>query len=289
MKPSRRKQALDALAARYGRAYLDTDPVVFAHRYSRPDDREVAAFVAAALAFGGVAQIRRSVENLLGEMGPRPARWVRGFRPDREGESLRPFVHRFTRGPDVACMFWLLRAMLRAEGSIEGFFSLGHAPDAPTVREGLTSFSARALALDPGPFYGGGLPRSARVRFFFTSPADGSACKRANLFLRWMARPADGVDLGIWRAVRPSQLIIPLDTHVSRVSRRMGLTGRTIADWKMAEEITAALRRIDPEDPCRYDFALCRPGILGICREGGADCAECPLASACAKENIRTR
>lgn len=281
---ARLKRALDAAERRYGREYLESDPIAMPHRYARADDREVAAFLAAALAFGGATQIRRSVVRVLDAMGPRPARWVRGFRAEREGAALEGFTHRFVRGRDLGCMFLILKRMLREDGSIEGFFAHGHAVDAPTVRDGLASFSARALETDLSPYYKGALPSGARVRFLFVSPESGSACKRMNLFLRWVAREADGVDLGLWKAVSPRQLIIPLDTHVARVSRRLGLTRRNTPDWRMAEEVTAALRALDPSDPCRYDFALCRPGILGLCREEGARCGECPLGKVCGPE-----
>ena len=135
----------------------------------------------------------------------------------------------------------------------------------------------RALALDCKPWYPGGrLPSAAGVRFFLPSPEDGSTCKRLNLFLRWMVRPDDGVDMGLWHGVSPSQLVIPLDTHVSRISISMGLTGRRTVDWKMAREVTARLRAIEPRDPVKYDFALCRLGMLESCPQH-ADPAACPL------------
>ena len=104
-----------------------------------------------------------------------------------------------------------------------------------------------------------------------------------NLFLRWMVRPDDGVDLGVWRHVSPSQLIIPLDTHVSRIASYLGLTQRRTVDWRMAQEVTRRLRQIDPDDPVKYDFALCRLGILDACprRRDPIKCAGCDLLSVC--------
>jgi uncharacterized protein (TIGR02757 family) len=120
--------------------------------------------------------------------------------------------------------------------------------------------------------------------FLLPLPSRGSACKRLNLFLRWMVRPADGVDFGLWRGVRPAQLLMPLDTHVWRIARALGLTARRTADWRAAVEITDALRRIDPQDPVRFDFAIARLGIVGRCRRATADpagCRSCVLAGAC--------
>jgi uncharacterized protein (TIGR02757 family) len=125
----------------------------------------------------------------------------------------------------------------------------------------LISFTARALALDHGGLYGrGALPAAAGVRFFFPSPASGSACKRLNLYLRWMVR-RDGVDLGVWTAVDPCRLVIPLDAHVFNIARRVALTRYRSPGWRMALDITARLRRLDPGDPVKYDFALHRMGL----------------------------
>jgi uncharacterized protein DUF2400 len=115
------------------------------------------------------------------------------------------------------------------------------------------------------PFYPSRrLPARAPVRFFFSSPAAGSPCKRLNMFLRWMVRGPDGIDLGLWKFVPPSKLVIPLDTHIFRIARGLRLTRRRTANWKAAREITDHLKILDPEDPVRYDFALTRPGILKL-------------------------
>jgi uncharacterized protein (TIGR02757 family) len=121
------------------------------------------------------------------------------------------------------------------------------------------------------------------VRAFLADPARGAACKRLNLFARWMVRPDDGVDLGLFAPARPDQLVIPLDTHVARISRYLGLTTRGTVDWRMAAEVTAALRRFCPRDPVRYDFALSRLGILNACprRADPRRCRGCLLLPGC--------
>ncbi|MDR7513161.1 MAG: DUF2400 family protein, partial [Armatimonadota bacterium] len=128
----------------------------------------------------------------------------------------------------------------------------------------IESFSLRALAATPPWARRRGRPG---VQFFFPRPSSGSGCKRINLFLRWMVR-RDAVDLGVWRAIPPSKLVIPLDTHVIRVGQCLGLTRYRTPGWRMAAEITRSLRQCDPADPVKYDFALCRLGMSGECRFG---------------------
>jgi uncharacterized protein (TIGR02757 family) len=121
------------------------------------------------------------------------------------------------------------------------------------------------------------------LRHFLPSPLEGSACKRLNLYLRWMVRPDDGVDFGLWPQIPTDRLIIPLDTHICRIGQFLGLTRRKTPDWKMAEEITRSLRAISPDDPVQYDFVLCHMGISGNCPLVGCreKCEACPLRSAC--------
>jgi len=151
---------------------------------------------------------------------------------------------------------------MRAEaGSVERFFLRGHVAGGPDVSEGLASFTERVLALDHGGLYPGRrLPAGAGVRFFFPSPRSGSACKRLNLYLRWMVR-REGVDLGLWRGVDPAHLVIPLDAHIYTIARRVGLTRYRSPGWPMAADITRRLRRLDPRDPVKYDFAFHRIGL----------------------------
>lgn len=276
--PSR--PVLDGLYDQFNIAHAAADPIYIVRRYTQPDDQEVVAFIAGALAFGRVASVLASIEAVLAVMGPHPAAYVRAFEPRRDAAALAPIVHRWTGGADLAALLWILRQMIDAHGSIEGFFAAGHDLRADDVQAGLESFSTRALALDVAAVYGARRPVPG-VAYFFSRPSSGGACKRLNLFLRWMVR-RDAVDLGVWTAVRPAQLVIPLDTHVIRVGRCLGLTCYASPGWRMAADITRALRRIDPEDPVRYDFSLCHVGMMGACGYGrkGGD-AQCPLRGAC--------
>ena len=274
------RPVLDGLYAQFNIDHAAADPVYIVKRYTRPDDQEVVAFLAGALAFGRVASVLASIEAVLAVMGPRPAAYVRAFEPSRDAAGLAHIVHRWTSGADLAALIWILRQMLDAHGSIEGFFAAGHDAGAEDVQAGLESFSTRALALDVSAVYGPRRPRPG-VAYFFSRPSSGGACKRLNLFLRWMVRK-DVVDLGLWTAVRPAQLVVPLDTHVIRVGRCLGLTRYASPGWRMAADITRALRRIDPEDPVRYDFSLCHVGMMGACGYGTArGDQQCPLRGAC--------
>jgi uncharacterized protein (TIGR02757 family) len=254
------RRRLDALYRHYDHRFVDPDPLQFVRAVDAPADREVVGLVAAALAYGNVKQIKRSIAAALAVLGPRPAEAVRRLRPQDARRALAAFKHRFNDGRDVACLFFFLRQMLERWGSVEAFFCAG-LDGGPHLGGALASFSSRALSLDHGGLYGRGpLPKGAGVRFFFPSPDDGSACKRLNLYLRWMVR-REGVDLGLWRAVDPSTLVIPLDAHIITLGRRLKLTRYRAPGWRMALDITASLRRLDPRDPVKYDFALHRMGL----------------------------
>jgi uncharacterized protein (TIGR02757 family) len=163
---------------------------------------------------------------------------------------------------------------------VERFFAAGLDPRADDVGGAIESFSTRALSLDVKAIYGRQRPRPG-VAFFFSRPSSGGACKRLNLFLRWMVR-RDQVDLGVWTTVGPGQLVIPLDTHVIRVGRCLRLTRYRSPGWRMAADITRTLRALDPHDPVKYDFSLCHVGMMNACGFGrrGGD-RRCPLRGAC--------
>jgi uncharacterized protein (TIGR02757 family) len=271
------KAALDRLYADYNRADAVADPIDIVRRYPGRDDREVVGFCAAGLAFGRVASILQSIERLLAVMGPAPAEFVRRFDRRRDGRAFQGLGHRWTRGDDLAALVLALHRMMDEAGSIEAFFLFGHDAARPDVEASIESFSRRALALVAGE----ARSRPTGLPYFFPRPSTGSACKRLNLYLRWMVR-ADSVDLGSWSGVSASQLIVPLDVHVVRVGQCLGLTRHRCAGWKMASDITASLRQLDPTDPVRYDFALCHVGMRDQCgfSRPFAD-ARCPLRGWC--------
>jgi uncharacterized protein (TIGR02757 family) len=275
------QEKLDTIYRTFDHVDSALDPVHIVRRYASREDREIVGFCAAALAFGRVAGVLQSVEALLKVMGPRPAEFVRRFEPAVHGAPLAPLVHRWIRGRDLVALVIILQRMLREHGSIEGFFLAGDDPSAPDVHAALDSFSTRALATDLTAAYGRRRPARAGVAYFFPRPSAGSACKRLNLFLRWMVRK-DAIDLAVWTKLAPSRLVVPLDTHVIRLGRCLRLTRYTSPGWKMAAEITASLRQMDAADPVRFDFSLCHVGMMNACgfSKPQRD-SQCPLRGAC--------
>jgi uncharacterized protein (TIGR02757 family) len=278
---------LDELYRTFDHVDSASDPVHIVRRYTAPDDREIVGFCAAALAFGRVASVLHSVESLLEVMGPHPAAFVRQFEAVRNSRRIEPLVHRWIRGRDLVALLLILQRMLREEGTIESFFLAGDDPGSPHVGPALDSFSARALETDLREAYGRRVPARPGVCYFFPRPSAGSACKRLNLFLRWMVR-ADAIDLGVWKGVAPSRLIVPLDTHVIRLGRCLRLTRYVSPGWKMAAEITASLRALEPDDPVRYDFSLCHVGMMNGCGYGRSQGdRHCPLRGMCHPKPLR--
>lgn len=265
-------------------ARLADDPVAWPRRYTAQGDIEVAGLIAASLAYGRVSLFRPVLGRIfaLADAAGGPRAWVDGFDP----HALSDLVYRWNRGIDVVLLLAGLRRAYRDVPSLElllGDPSLG-------LRAGLTRFvdalrrhaleSAASYDLEVSSFQD--LPRGFRT--MLPSPEDGSCCKRLNMYLRWMIRPSrEGIDLGVWTRWAPDQLVIPLDTHVLRIARFLGLTARKDGSWRTAEEVTARLRALDPADPVRFDFGLAHLGISGACR-GFRDpevCPGCPLDRVC--------
>ncbi len=247
------RQDLQRLYRKYNRAsYLFSDPVLLVHDYASAADREVAGLVAATLAYGRVGQILKSVQAVLSIMGG-PAAFAREASLAEATRVFQGFRHRFTSGEEVASLVYGAGRLLAEHGSLGLFFKTVSNRRDETVLPALTAF-AHAL-------------RSfGECGSLVSDPAKGSACKRLNLYLRWMIRK-DEVDPGGWRGVSRSKLIVPLDTHMHRVGLSQGWTTRKNADMRTALEITAALRLMAPRDPIRYDFALTRSGILATRRD----------------------
>lgn len=278
------KRELDALVRTFGASFLSTDPLSFVHRYAKNRDREVVGLIASSLAYGRVDGIKRSVEKILGIMGKSPFDFTVNFSPKRQGALFDGFVHRFSGARDISCLIYFAKQMIEESGSIGGFFMKGYDSGGENVKTALSAFSENALSLDSAPVYGTKkLSPGAGVRFFFPNPNDGSACKRLNLYLRWMVRRGDSLDFGIWKSVDPARLVIPLDTHIARISKNIGLTALSSPGWSMAEDITNSLKKLDPKDPVKYDFALCRLGILDKCpkKKDASKCEKCLIRKVC--------
>lgn len=249
VRPIQRGQ-LERLYRRYHRReFLHTDPVVFLHAYPDLRDREIVGFIASALAYGRVAQIGKSVSRVLDRM-PSPSDFLKRASKRSLLRSFSGFKHRFTSGEELAAALYALKKIIERYGSIEDCFNAAYREDDDTILPALSFFVAECAREGAG-----------RRSSLLASPAGGSACKRLNLYLRWMVR-RDDVDPGGWKKIPPSKLIVPLDTHMFRICRSFGFTRRRQADLRSAIEVTGEFRKLAPEDPARYDFALTRSGIL---------------------------
>jgi uncharacterized protein (TIGR02757 family) len=276
------RPALDRLlASTDAPARVRGDPVEFPHRYRDPRDVEVAALLSAALAYGRVDLFKPRLAALLDALGPSPAQVAMNSTPVELLRLSAGFSYRMTGAVDVACLLHGAGAILRAHGTLGACFS-AHYRRLGSLRAALGAFVDELCAPDFTPFTGKRAP-TRRLKHLLPHPDRGSACKRLNLFLRWMVRGPDGVDFGLWRDVPASALVVPLDTHVHRIGRLIGLTRRKDLSWKTAEDVTLRLRSLDAGDPVRYDFALSHLGISGACasRKDPRRCAGCPLQPIC--------
>ena len=283
---------LDDFARRYDpKPRLQFDPLEFPRRYTDPADVEVTGLIAASLAYGRADLFKPRIERILEVTGSSPAAFVDAFwrRPDaRVFQGIR---YRFNEPDDFAALVAAIGWMRSTHGSLGARFGAlrGECGD---LRTTLARF-AEELRLAPpvAPLLQTRGPRG--LRHLLPDARLPGACKRWHLYLRWMCRGPDSIDLGIWDYVPTSDLLIPLDTHIARVALYLGLTRRTDLTWRTAEEITDALRRIDPVDPVRFDFALCHLAMSGQCApaKNPAGCVRCSLLRACSAgtESLRTR
>ena len=263
---------LDLYAGFHQEEFLSSDPLEFPHRYSDPHDQEAIAVLASQLAYGNARLIRKAVQTALTCISEsefhRPRDFVASLSTHQGLKAARknflPFKYRFHTGEDVVELLRLLSRSWSTHGSLARHFHLYFRVDQTSIKTGLQGFLSDWkdwAKLDTKAF-----------QHFLASPQGGSPCKRWCLFLKWMIRK-DKIDLGSWQnpewvkrqnQARPEHLIIPLDTHIGRVSRELGLTQRMSDHWKTAVEITCALKNLDPTDPTKFDFALTRPGILKL-------------------------
>ncbi len=245
------KEGLDRLYDRYNRrAYVHPDPLEFLYHYGSGQDQEVAGLVVSCLAYGRVGQILKSAAGVLDTMGPSPYAYLLDT-PDSEIiASCKQFVYRFARGEHLAALFLGIKRILLAHGSIRNCFVEGFSRSDENILPALNRFAGKMVHASGDGAAGHLMPL----------PERGSACKRLNLFLRWMVR-RDRVDPGVWEAFPASKLLVPLDVHMHRISQRLGFTSRKQANLPAVIEVTAGFKALAPEDPVRYDFALTRLSI----------------------------
>lgn len=227
--------------------FVHPDPLEVLYRYEETVDREVAGLVAAGLAYGRVRQILKSLDLVLERMGPSPAAYLCKTDAGTMAEHFRGFKYRFTDGVQLVNFLWGIKKVLIHYGSVENCFRRGLSTDHETVLPALSFLTSEIVG-------------ERETGILMPLPEKGSACKRSNLFLRWMVRH-DEVDPGGWDTVSPSKLIVPLDTHMYKIGLMLGFTRRKQAGMKTALEITEGFRAINSRDPVKYDFSLTRFGI----------------------------
>ena len=244
---------LDEQVERYNQPnFIENDPISIPHRFQRRQDIEISGFVAAVLAWGQRKTIINKCREFFGYMGNAPYDFVR----HHQEVDLKPFLnfkHRTFNATDALYFIEFFRHLYEQHDSLEDVFLIGMNDNSENVEPGLIHFQQEFFSLPDAP---------DRTRKHVATPARKSACKRINMFLRWMVRQDDrGVDFGLWHRLRPAQLVCPCDVHVDRVARRLGLITRKQTDWQTALELTERLRQFDPHDPVKYDFALFGLGV----------------------------
>lgn len=247
------KPFLEAKVAHYDQpAFIDGDPVSIPHRYSTLQDIEIAGLFAAILAWGNRTTIINKCRELMSLFDDAPYDFILNHQP-RERMRLMSFVHRTFNGLDLLYFVEYLQHYYMNINSLEHAFSGHMSPDDPTVEKGLIGFHKMFFMLE----------HPDRTRKHISTPARNSACKRLNMYLRWMVRKDEnGVDFGVWSHIKPSQLVCPVDVHVARVAARLGMIEKAEANWRTAVQLTEQLKELDPEDPVKYDFALFGLGVV---------------------------
>ncbi|WP_255039058.1 TIGR02757 family protein [Lacihabitans soyangensis] len=231
--------------------FIELDPICIPHRFTNKQDIEISGFFAAVLAWGQRKTIINKCTELMQKMDNTPFEFIQNA-GDKDLKKLENFVHRTFNFVDLMYFIEFFKAHYKQYESFEDAFLIGNNSE-NNLKENLSNFRKYFFSLEDSPH---------RTRKHISSPDSNSACKRINMYLRWMVRKDNnGVDFGIWNRLKPAQLVIPCDVHVENIARRLNLTNRPKADWKMAEEITEYLSHLDPEDPSKYDFALFGMGI----------------------------
>lgn len=251
--PDELKNFLDLKTAEYNQiGFIESDPIVIPHQYSRREDIEITGFWAAMLAWGQRKTIINKCNELFELMDHAPYEFITKHQ-DSDLKRFLTFKHRTFNDIDTLYFIEALRRIYTELDSLEDAFLLGLNTNDQHVGPALISFHDYFFDSEHAP---------PRTRKHVATPKRKSACKRLNMFLRWMVRVDDtGVDFGLWKRIQPSQLVCPCDLHVDRVARNLGLINRKSTDWEMALELTEALRQFDPEDPVKYDFDLFGLGI----------------------------
>ncbi|WP_337872680.1 TIGR02757 family protein [Ignavibacterium sp.] len=242
------KEKLETIYTNYNTLETTSDPLEIVRTLDNKREIEVFGFLASVFAYGSVKQINSSLKKLLVSLEKSPYEFIKS----NAKFNHITIKHRFFSEKDVQLLLIILNKVLREYDSLYNLFISGYSDEQKNVKQSISSFSNYFLSNYQRRF--GDL--SLGIKFMFPLPEKGSACKRMNLFLRWMIRK-DNLDFGLWNTIPTNKLIIPVDTHIAQISRKLKLTKRKNISWKMAEEITEMLKKFDPYDPLRFDYALC--------------------------------
>lgn len=248
------KILLDDCVDQYNRpAFIREDPISIPHRFTRLQDIEIAGFWTAMLAWGQRKTIVNKANELMELMENAPFDFII-HHTEQDRKRFLSFKHRTFQATDTLYFLEFFQWFYKNYSSLEEAFLKNMPEDGGHIGPALEGFHRLFFSLSDAP---------QRTRKHVATPASKSTCKRLNMFLRWMVRQDDqGVDFGLWKKIKPSQLLIPLDVHVERIARRFGLLERKQTDWQAVLELTENLRSLDPEDPVKYDFALFGMGVL---------------------------
>ncbi|WP_422080356.1 TIGR02757 family protein [Ulvibacterium sp.] len=251
MRKAELKEFLDAKVEYYNHPrFLQTDPLQIPHRFSRKEDIEISAFLTATIAWGNRKSIINNATSLMELLDNAPADFVKNHR-EIDLEKLSGFVHRTFNGIDLIYFIKGLKNIYGQHGGLERVFAKN--AKSKSLQSSISTFKHLFFEL----------PHLGRTTKHISDPEKGSAAKRINMFLRWMVRNnSTGVDFGLWKTLNPSQLSCPLDVHSGNVARKLGLLTRKQNDAKAVSELDKNLRRLDPLDPVKYDFALFGLGVF---------------------------
>lgn len=252
------KQKLNFHYKAFDKSQISPDPLQFLHLFNDEKDIEAIGFIASVFAYGNVKQIINTLDKILIVANANPYYFILNLNKKHNQIKLKGLKHRFYTGDDILNLFSSLHTLYKSEGTLKNIFLKNYNPGDKNIKEGLSGFSKRFI--DEIKKNSKSKKVSQGVRFMFPLPELGSACKRMNLFLRWMIRK-DDLDFGLWSEISPDKLIIPVDTHIARICKKLKLTNYKNVSWKMAEEITENLKKFDPVDPVKYDFAICHIGM----------------------------
>ena len=247
------KNFLETSVERYNDLrFIETDPITIPHLFNKKEDIEIAGFLTATIAWGQRAAIISNAKKLMQWMDNAPYDFIIDF-SEKDLLPFRKFVHRTFNGEDCIHFLWALKNLCQKHGGLEMAFCNDFSVGEPDTKNAILLFRKRFLQLE----------HPQRIQKHLANPDKKSAAKRLNMFLRWMVRQDNkGVDFGIWKQIKPAQLICPLDVHSGRVARKLGLLHRRANDWQAACELSQNLRQFDASDPIKYDYALFGLGVF---------------------------